>query len=307
VTQPPPLPPDLLAVLEAQLGTAAPEVTVLDGGVTNRNLRMGFGAGEYVVRLCGKETAALGIDREAEVQATRAAHALGIGPEVVAYLPEHECVVTRFVQGRAAQPGELSRRPGALEHAAGALRAFHAGASLPVGFDAFELGAGYCEQARARGAAVPDAYADATALVGRIAAALRHPEHAPVPCHNDLLSSNFLLGDQETMTIVDWEYAGMGDRYFDLGNLAVNNVLDEADGDRLLGAYWGEPPSERRRAALALMRIVSDYREATWGVIQGVLSELDFDYGAYADKHLTRLLHQAADPRLERWLDAAAA
>ncbi len=42
-------------------------------------------------------------------------------------------------------------------------------------------------------------------------------------------------------------------------------------------------------------------------MIQGVLSELDFDYGAYADKHLTRLLAQASDPRLERWLDAAAA
>ena len=55
------------------------------------------------------------------------------------------------------------------------------------------------------------------------------------------------------------------------------------------------------------MRIVSDYREATWGVIQGVLSELDFDYAAYADKHLKRLLDQACDPRLERWLDAAAA
>jgi thiamine kinase-like enzyme len=298
--------PELMAVLESELGPAAAEVTVLEGGVTNRNLKMRFGRGDYVVRLCGKETSALGIDRDAEVQATRAAHGLGIGPEVVLYLPERECVVTRFQSGRAAEVGELVRTPGALEWAGRALRAFHAGPALPARFDAFALGADYLERARARGATVPGAYAEATAAARRIQAALHDPEHDPVPCHNDLLSSNFLLGP-EGITIVDWEYAGMGDRYFDLGNLAVNNALDDAGADRLLAAYWGEPPDARRRAALALMRIVSDYREATWGVIQGVLSELDFDYGAYAEKHLRRLLAAAADPGVERWLDAAAA
>jgi aminoglycoside phosphotransferase (APT) family kinase protein len=296
-----------MAVLERELGPAEAGVTVLTGGVTNRNLKMDFGGSTYVVRLCGKETSALGIDRDAEVAATRAAHGLGIGPEVVLYLPALECVVTRFVPGRAAEVGELARRSGALEWAARGLRAFHGGAPLPARFDALALGADYCEQARARGASVSDAYAEATAAAQRIQAALRNAEHDPVPCHNDLLSSNFLLGEDETITIVDWEYAGMGDRYFDLGNLAVNNDLDDAGAERLLAAYWDEPPNPRRRAALALMRIVSDYREATWGVIQGVLSELDFDYGAYADKHLKRLLDQASDPRLERWLDAAAA
>lgn len=296
-----------MAVLERELGAAEAGITVLTGGVTNRNLKMNFGGTAYVVRLCGKETAALGIDRDAEVAATRAAHGLGIGPEVAMYLPEFECVVTRFVSGHAAEVGELTRTPGALEWAARALRAFHGGPPLPARFDAFALGEDYCTQAQARGASVPGAYAEATAVAHRIQAALRGAEHDPVPCHNDLLSSNFLLTDAGAITIVDWEYAGMGDRYFDLGNLAVNNELNEAAADRLLAAYWGEAPSPRRRAALALMRIVSDYREATWGVIQGVLSELDFDYGGYADKHLERLLAQASDPRLERWLDAASA
>ena len=58
----------------------------------------------------------------------------------------------------------------------------------------------------------------------RIAAALRGPEHEPVPCHNDLLPANFLR-DGDALRIIDWEYAGMNDRYFDLGNLAVNNEL----------------------------------------------------------------------------------
>ena len=62
-----------------------------------------------------------------------------------------------------------------------------------------------------------------------------------MPCHNDLLAGNLLL-DGEQLCIVDWEYAGMGDRYFDLGNLAVNNGLDDDARGRLLEAYFGEPP-----------------------------------------------------------------
>ena len=94
----------------------------------------------------------------------------------------------------------------------------------------------------------------------------------------------------------------MGDRYFDLGNLSINNGFAEADDERLLAAYWGEPCTPRRFAALRLMRCMSDVREALWGVVQQTISDLDFDFADYADRHLRRLQATAADPRFERWL-----
>ena len=70
-----------------------------------------------------------------------------------------------------------------------------------------------------------------------------------MPCHNDLLSANF-LHDGERVRILDWEYAGMGDRYFDLGNLSVNNGFDEAEDERLLArllaASRARPGGSRR-------------------------------------------------------------
>ncbi len=298
------LPTELMQTLEDRLGPASGPSVALDGGITNRNLQMRFGDALYVVRLCGKETGLLGIDRVSEVRATEAAHELGIAPEVVLFLPERDCVVTRWIDGEAASASQI-RAPRVLASVARGLRAFHdGGPELPTPFDVFRLVEDYRVQTRSRGGAVPARWDEAMAVAGRIQAALRGPEHDPVPCHNDMLTANFLL-TADGVCIVDWEYAGMGDRYFDLGNLAVNNDFTEDDGERLLEAYWGEPPSERRRAALALMRIISDYREAAWGMVQGVLSELDFDYAGYADKHLTRLFEHASDPRLERWLDAA--
>ena len=140
----------------------------------------------------------------------------------------------------------------------------------------------------------------------RIRAALPGPEHLPVPCHNDLLTAN-LIDDGARVRIVDWEYAGMGDRFFDLGNLSVNNGFAEADDERLLAAYFGEPSTRRRFAALRLMRIMSDFREGMWGVVQTAISELDFDFAGYADEHLARVAAGLADPRFATWLEDAGA
>ncbi len=125
-----------------------------------------------------------------------------------------------------------------------------------------------------------------------------------MPCHNDLLNANFIL-DSAGVRIVDWEYAGMGNRYFDLGNLSINNGLGEGDDERLLAAYFGSPCTVHRLACLRLMRIMSDFREAMWGVVQSVISTVEFDYAEYAARHFARLEESAADPRYPTWLGHA--
>jgi thiamine kinase-like enzyme len=89
----------------------------------------------------------------------------------------------------------------------------------------------------------------------------------------------------------------MGDAYFDLANFAVNNELDE-DGERVLLAAYGGGDAD----ALTLMRFMSDFREAMWGVVQQGLSELDFDFAGYASEHFARLERTAADPAFRELL-----
>jgi thiamine kinase-like enzyme len=290
-----------LAALEPALGRAESEPVALDGGITNRNFRLLIGGRDVVVRLPGKDTELLGIDRVAERAATDAAAATGVGPEVVAFLTVPPCLVTRFITGRQLEAGEVRAE---VAEVAAALRAFHAGPPLPSRFDAFAIVDAYHATAVAHGARVPAAYGELIGRAHEIRAALTHPEHAPVPCHNDLLTAN-LLHDGARVRIVDWEYAGMGDRYFDLGNLSVNNGFADADDERLLAAYFDAPCTPRRFAALRLMRIMSDFREGMWGVVQTAISALDFDFAAYADEHLSRVAAGLADPRFPTWLEDA--
>jgi thiamine kinase-like enzyme len=182
----------------------------------------------------------------------------------------------------------------------------HAGPPLDTSFDAFQIVERYERTAREHGGGPPEGYAALAAGAAAIRGALAGPEHDPVPCHNDLLPANFVQ-DGERLRIVDWEYAGMGDRYFDLGNLSVNCEFAEGDDERLLAAYWGEPCTPRRFAALRLMRIMSDFRESMWGAVQAVVSDLDFDFREYRDRHAARVRTALEDPRVPGWIEEAGA
>jgi thiamine kinase-like enzyme len=296
---------EAIARLSALLGPREGSVLRLEGGITNRNFRVNFSGTDYVVRLPGKDTDLLGIDREAERLATKGAADLGLGPKVAAMLDQPPCLVTCFVESREVTAEEL-REPARIEEVARGLRAFHrSGLELPSRFQVPEIVHHYEEVTRGRGGDIPELFGDANDCARKVAKAVRrNSDHQPLPCHDDLLTANF-LSDGGRLVIVDWEYAGMGDPFFDLGNFSANNELGDADEERLLEAYFGEPPTPRRRAALKLFRFMSDFREAMWGVVQTTVSELDFDFRGYADRHFGRVADAIADERFRDWVKEA--
>jgi thiamine kinase-like enzyme len=294
---------DSLDRLASVLGEPEGEPQPLDGGITNRNFRARFDGRELVVRLPGKDTELLGIDRGAEREANECAAAAGVAPEVAALLDDPPCLVTVFVEGETMSAERL-REPGALIEVAAALRAVHACEPVAATFSAFTVVTELAEKTRARGGEVPAEFERAQACAAQIETALRRRPHQPVLCHNDLLAANF-IDSPDGLRIVDWEYAGMGDRHFDLGNFAVNNELGDEQEEAFLRAYLGQPPTAGELAALGLMRFMSDFREAMWAVLQGTISDLDFDFGAYAARHFDRLTAAAADPRFNVMLEEA--
>jgi thiamine kinase-like enzyme len=294
----------IIQTLVPDLGEPEGEARPLEGGITNRNYLVTLGGNRYVIRVPGKDTSLLGIDRDAEREANENAAAIGVAPRVVAQLDDPPCLVTEFVDCREMTPEDL-REPETMKGVIGSLRSVHdTGTDLPTSFNSFRVVEEYRETAAGRGGEVPKAYDEAHERAGQIEAALSGPEHEPVPCHNDLLAGNFLQGTDQ-IWIVDWEYAGMGDRYFDLANFAINNELSPSQHPELLSDYFGEEASPRRVATLRLMLFMSDYREAMWGVVQTVASDLDVDFGEYAATHFTRMLATAAHESFDEWLEEA--
>jgi len=285
-----------------ELATGELAFTALSGGITNRNylIEIAGRAERYVVRLAGNDTHLLGISREVELAATTAAAGVGVGPEVVAFVRPEGYLVTRFIEGRPI-PVEEMREPERLAAVAAALRRVHDGPAIPGLFVPFRIVEAYRALALERGVTIPRAYDLAMAIARRIELACLTAPLELRPCHNDLLNANF-IDDGARIRIVDWEYAGMGDPFFDLGNFAVNHELDASAEAALLGAYDGGEVRPARVARLRLMRLVSDFREAMWGVLQQGISTLDVDFRAYADEHFDRLIGEASTPAFEALL-----
>lgn len=272
-------------------GIAQNELTIepLGGGLTNRNYLVDADSEAYVLRVGGADTAALGIDRDREVACARAAAAAGVGPEVVAYLREVGAIVTRFVVGRTLR-AENIRKPRTLRRVAETLRRCH---EVPVPLEAadfspFAIIRHYQSLLLARRVDLPPELG-ASGLLPHLEEELQLVD-LPCLCHNDLLAANF-IDDGQHIWIIDWEFAGRGDRTFDLGCFAVNCELSAGQEETLVEGYFGEVRSADLRR-LRLMRLVSDMREAMWGYLQSVVSSLHDPehYLTYARHHLSRYL-----------------
>jgi thiamine kinase-like enzyme len=280
--------------------------TPLSGGITNRNFLIDVEGtpDRYVVRLAGNDTHLLGISREVEHAATVAAAGVGVGPEVTAFLRAEGYLVTRFIEGGPVSD-EAVHRPETLRRVADSIRRFHGGPPIPGLFIPLRIVEAYRALALARGVTIPAEFGSAQAVGRRIELSLLTNPIELCPCHNDLLNANF-IDDGHRVRIVDWEYAGMGDPFFDLGNFSANHGLTPDEDLVLLEAYDAAPPRRDRLARITLMRVVSDFREAMWGVLQQGISTLDVDFVAYAGKHFDRLLAAASSPAFERALREAA-
>ena len=218
---------------------------------------------------------------------------------MVAFLQPEGYLVTRFIEGEVIPPEEM-RGAERVRQAARTIRRLHDGPEVPGRFDSFRVVEAYARTAAEHGVRVPGDYDWAEAIAAQIEQT--RAEEELVPCHNDFLNANF-IDDGEGIRIVDWEYAGMGDRFFDLANFSINHECAEAENEAVLEAYFGALRDEDLRALL-LMRFMSDFREAMWGVVQQGISELDVDFVAYASEHFGRLRRTAAEPDFREALEA---
>lgn len=264
-------------------------VTPLRGGITNQNYRIDTGDESYVLRVAGENTGFLGIDRAVEYACSLVAAELDVGAEVIAFLPEQHALLTRFVPGRLLESNEV-RDLTIMRRIVHALRRYHASPPGVGSFSPFAVVRDYYALAWNRQVAFPPSIGEAMDRMNCIETALETAESL-CPCHNDLLAAN-LIDDGSAVRIIDWEYAGMGDRWFDLGNLAANNDFDDMQERTLLELYVGEARAEDLHR-LGLMRLASDLRESLWGFLQAGVSTLDYEFLEYGRTHLDRFLRMS--------------
>jgi len=278
------------------------DVTPLPGGVTNANYRVDVDGEPFVVRIAAAGTERLGIDRRREYLCALTASQSGVAPEVVHARPAEGILVTRFVAGGHLS-GEEMAKPDVMRRAVQAMRRYHAGPAFAGSYSPFRTIEAYLREARKGVSSLPH---DIDALHTRIVSierSLNPGQTTARPCHNDLWGSN-LIDDGVQVRIVDWEYAGMGDIFFDLANYAIYGCASDTLAEALLRAYFGAA-SAAAFARLKLLQIVAELREALWYVVALSVSTKWPDYAEHAQTHFARCRAGLSDARLPDWLDRA--
>ncbi len=273
----------------------------LTGGITNRNYRFDVNGESFVLRLSGKNTDLLGIHRPTERAANAFAASLGIAAEVVYFIEPEGYLVTRFVQAQSISV-ETMGETSWLTQVADSLHRFHTQApTLDNTFDIFQVIATLARIGHENHCPFPENFDELMTHVRDIETAFARDLYTPHPCHNDLLNANF-LNAQGKLIILDWEYAGMGDVYFDLANFSHHHALNDAQIRVLLTQYFGET-TPRHFARLKLMEPLSDMREALWGTVQTGISTLDEDFPGYANQWYQSAAQSFQDPSVPAWLN----
>jgi thiamine kinase-like enzyme len=266
------------------------------GGLTNAVFR----AGDAVLRLPGKGTEEY-IDRANEAAAARAAATAGVSPEVLFVDPASGTMVTRYVEDTVTMtPGFFRTRPGAPARAGSAFRQLHdSGAVFPARFELFDMIDGYLKLLSTKDVALPDGYHDVVAEAEGLRAALARRPVPSVACHCDPLCENF-LDTGERMWIVDWEYSGMNDPMWDLGDLSVEGGFGLEQDEEMLAAYFGGPVPEEDRARMVIYKAMCDLLWTLWGLIQLANGNPADDFRAYADGRFARCKSLMATPEFSR-------
>lgn len=292
---------EAIARIPRWAGASARAVALLPGGISNFNYRVDVDGESFVVRIAAEDTALFGIDRRREYRCTVAASETGVGPEVFAFLPDVEVLVTRFIPGRSPSAAEMAG-PAMMARIVESMTRYHRGPAFDGAFSPFRVLEQYFRLARRYHAPLPPHVDRMRQPLPEIEGALRGGAVIR-PCHNDLWGPN-LIDDGTRIRIVDWEYAGMGDVCFDLANFAVHHDLSDAQDEALLRSYFGEV-TDGGFARLKLMKIVAELREAIWYVLGVKVLRTDFDFIGSAAMHFERYGRALEDRRVPAWLGQA--
>lgn len=278
------------------------EIEPLAGGLTNVNYAVTVDGERMFVRVPGRDTSVLAIDRANELYNTRAAAETGIGARVVHSLPEPGVIVLEWIDGRTMS-NEAFAEGGMALRVAASLRRLHAGPRFLHDFNMFRLVERYLRVVAERQIAIPAGYHERVGRLPELEAALRARPPSSVPCHNDLLAENY-LDDGIDLRMVDYEYSGNGDPTFELGNTCQELGWDGARVEALCAAYFGAVTP----ALLARMRlnmIMSDVGWTLWAAIQAHISTIAFDFWGWAEERWSRAAAGLDSDDLTAWLREA--
>ena len=257
-------------------------------GLTNRVYRVDTPDGSYCLRVPGVGTEGF-IDRSVEKVNAAAAARAGVSPEVLHYGDDAVMVTPFLGDTTTMSPALLQSTPGAATRAGKAFHKLHtSGETFDFRFELFAMIDDYLVHLDKLGVTeFPEGYHDLVQQAGAMRDALSSHDLPLAACHCDPMCEN-MLDDGNTMWIIDWEYSGMNDPMWDLGDFSVEAGFDDAKDSEMMTAYFGRSPTAFEQGRMVLYKALCDLLWTLWGLIQHANKNPAEDFWAYSEERFAR-------------------
>jgi len=267
------------------------------GGLTNTNYKVIVNGNPFVLRVSGGNTQYLGINRQSEQEALTVAAAHDLAPDLIKYLHPEGHLVTRWIDGRHWTYDEYCYPPN-LRRIVDAVKEIHNLPPIQGEASPSQRIKQYIIHIQKLNVPPPHGFDKFVTSIEEIESSLvNDPFPARRLCHNDLFSYNFI--DDGKIRFLDWEFAGMGNIFYDLATLAfsfdsVGEIPAELQ-DHILSFYFGDV-TNYHKMRFEQMKFMVLFYAAMWGMLQyglqqnGIVDEINgFNCLTYAHEMFTMM------------------
>ncbi len=257
-----------------------------------------------VVRIPGAGTEEY-IDRAVELHNAHVAARAGVSAEVLWADAKSGVMIAQSLDPITTMTPDLfTSIEGAPARAGIAFAKLHnCGEAFEFRFELFAMIDEYLGILSGKETNLPDGYHDIVKAAEPVKKALADNPTPLAPCHNDPLCENF-LDDGSRMWIVDWEYSGMNDPLWDLGDLSVEGGFSDEHDMEMLRAYFGRDPSGAELGRMVIYKAMCDLLWTLWGLIQHADGNPAEDFWAYSVERFERCKALMQSPQFESHLKA---
>jgi len=265
-------------------------ITQLKGGITNKLYRIQSEKGDYTVRIYGDKTD-LFINRDHEAQALREMSKIGVSSRLIKYIPELGVTIVEFIDDAIVLKNQHFLDRSLYRKIVNPIRKIHeSGIRLKKIFNPIveirkmatilsDLNARYDEFAIER----------TIDRLDKLAKVINIPQSDYTACHNDLLADNFIMirdGFEHRypspMYIIDWEYAGMAPKYYDIADMFQEILVPRESEKQIVEEYCGGGNKFKDVLYhIDLFKPFPDIYWFLWSLIQLNISSIKFDYYTY--------------------------
>jgi thiamine kinase-like enzyme len=265
------------------------KISQLSGGITNKLYRIQSEAGDFTVRIYGDQTE-LFINREFEAQTIREMAKIGVGSNLVKFMPEIGVTIVEFIGDSIVLTNDHFLDKALYPKIVEPIRKIHdSGIQLPKIFNPLvEINKMFTILNNLKVEYPEFDIAGTIERLDKLTTIIDIPESKYTACHNDLLADNFILINEDArhkyaspMYIIDWEYGGMAPRYYDIGDMFQEILVPREAEKDIVAQYCQGDDFEKTLYYIDLFKPFPDIYWFLWSLIQLNISKIEFDYYNY--------------------------